>query len=131
MTCCCRNSRGRVSWLALGVLLGLAACTVTPSTKAATVSAGEASPTIAYGTIRAIRLVAAPSGSPRTDILGAIGTALLSGVDPGAGQRTEYIVATDDGRTVSVVQARRSALAVGQRVELLPGDTLRPAPGGS
>jgi outer membrane lipoprotein SlyB len=131
MTCCCRIRRSHASRLAFGVLLGLAACTVTPHRKVETGAASGTSAMAAHGTIRAVRLVAAPGGSPRNDILGAIGTALLSGVDPQSNRRTEYIVETDDGQTISIVQAQAAVLAVGQRVELLPGDVLRAVPSGS
>lgn len=76
-------------------------------------------------------------GGTRAHILGAIGGAVLGGiVGNKAGtaashqQAVRYVIKTDAGRTLTLVQGPQPTFAVGQRVLLVEGDRARiiPAP---
>ncbi len=76
-------------------------------------------------------------GGTRAHVLGAIGGAVLGGIlGSKAGtaashqQAMRYVIKTDDGRTLTLVQGLQPAFAVGEHVLLVEGDRARiiPAP---
>jgi outer membrane lipoprotein SlyB len=109
---------------ALALALALSACAPTtrpsPTASAPELPGGPAGP--AYGTIDAVRPIAMSAGAtgndPKAQILTAMGVAA-----PGAPDATasEIVVQTDDGQTLSVIQANPAGLAPGERVEIVPG----------
>jgi outer membrane lipoprotein SlyB len=73
-----------------------------------------------YATVDAVRPItqAIASGDSRAQILAAMGVPLQPGISA-----SEVVLQTDDGRTLSVVQADPLHLVPGQRVRLVPGAT--------
>jgi outer membrane lipoprotein SlyB len=78
---------------------------------------------IAYGVIAAIRPLPLP-GAVSARILAAVG-ALPTGLAPAPVRRCEFIIAEDDGRAVSVIQAADPALHPGERIALHLGARTR------
>jgi outer membrane lipoprotein SlyB len=75
-----------------------------------------------YATVALVRPVPAAAATEQTAILAAMG-AVPAGAE-GEG-RSEILVRTDDGQTLSVVTTQAAGFAPGTRVVLLPGAPLR------
>jgi outer membrane lipoprotein SlyB len=107
----------------LGLALTLCGCapTARPSLTAAApeTPAGPTGP--AYGTIDAVRPARLSDGLAGGDAEAQILTAMGVAVPAGGAAGSEIVVQTDDGQTLSVVQANPAGLAPGQRVEIVPG----------
>jgi outer membrane lipoprotein SlyB len=112
--------------VAVMLALALAACAAVPR-PSPTVALPETPgrPTgPAFGTVAAVRPITDAAGNgPEARILTAMGVAA-----PGGAVGAEIVVQTDDGQTLSVVQANAAGLAPGARVEIVPGAMPRLAP---
>jgi hypothetical protein len=106
-----------------GVLLGVARCAAPPATSTVTSVPAEPSlPAGQRGTILALRVVPDSTGTPVQALLRRISGTTLP---PGA---TEFIVRTDDGSTLAVVQPTDPALRRGSRVAILRGEQTQLTP---
>jgi hypothetical protein len=114
----------------LGVLLMLSACATgkAPVLQPRDAGAGPAGPD--YATVAAVRPIneGGSGGDARADILTAMGVSPLAGA--GQAAPSEIVVRTDDGETLSVVQAGGAGFVPGERVTVVPGGQPRlvPAP---
>jgi outer membrane lipoprotein SlyB len=109
------------------LLVGLAGCAATARGPApASVALPAGGPR--GGTILSLRPVSAASTQ-----VASIGTAIGAPVRPAAdiGGSTEYIVQTDDGSVISVVQAGAAELHPGDRVTVLRDNAIRLVRAGS
>lgn len=110
------------SFCALLLLAGCAAHTEQPVPKAQT-----APPAGLPGTILAMRPVPAEAPEPARILLSSLGTRSAAaedrhGDDPhGDNHIFEFIVRTESGTTISVVQPRANGLHPGERVSILRG----------
>jgi outer membrane lipoprotein SlyB len=98
---------------------GLAGCAsrVAPASGAiAAVQAPAASNGPAYAIVDSVRPIA-PGANPQGDILTAMGVPAPAG----GASACEILVWTEDGETLSVVQANAAGLRPGERVIVLPG----------
>ncbi len=116
--------------MVMAVAAVLAACAAKP-VPAVPVVSGAAAAAFPAGVIVALRPLPPWNGKAPADARGTVLSAI--GVPSpaahwGADER-EFVVRTDGGGTLSVVQ-RAEGLIPGQRVEVLPGDRLRPLPAG-
>lgn len=103
--------------------LGLSGCA--GGTRLAVAPAAPAASTgPLYATVAQVRPVPAPAGTEQPAILAAMGAG-PAGDTGGAAGRSEILVRTDDGQTLSVVTTANPSLAPGARVVLLPGPSLR------
>jgi outer membrane lipoprotein SlyB len=115
--------------VAVALALALSACAAVsrPSPTAARPETPVGPTGPAFGTVATVRpltLAAGATGnSPEAQILTAMGV----GAPVGAAG-SEIVVQTDDGQTLSVVQANPAGLARGERVEIVPGAMPRLAP---
>jgi outer membrane lipoprotein SlyB len=112
-------------WRVGAVLAGLSALALggcaSPAARAPAAGAGLIPPSgPSYATVEAVRPIAPAmaSGDSRSQILDAMGVAVQP--TPPA---SEFVLQTDDGLTLSVVQADPLHLMPGQRVILVPGPT--------
>lgn len=113
-----RASAAVAGLAALGLLTGCAASA--PRMAVAPAPATAAGPL--YATVALVRPVPAAAAAEQTAILTAMGAPATGA---GAGGRSEILVRTDDGQTLSVVTTQAAGLAPGARVVLLPGAPLR------
>lgn len=104
------------SFCALLLLAGCATPAEPPVAKAQ-----AAPPAAVRGTILAMRPVPAESAEPTRILLSSLGT---QGA-PAAGEIFEFIVRTESGTTISVVQPRTSGLHPGEGVSILRGAETR------
>jgi hypothetical protein len=108
------------SFCVLLLLAGCATHTEQPPPKAA---AAPVMPTPAgvHGAILAMRPVPAEPGGPARILLSSLG-----GLDaPASNHIFEFIVRTDIGTTISIVQPQAEGLHVGERVSILRGGATR------
>jgi outer membrane lipoprotein SlyB len=87
-----------------------------------------------YGVIASLRPVARPIGGPGTSILAAVGMGGAAGAQAAVPAETEFVIRSDDGRTLSVMQSNDQNFHAGERVALSRGArtrVVRPAPPGS
>lgn len=110
--------RASAAFAALGLLTGCAA----GGPRMAVAPAAVAPSGPLYATVALVRPVPAASATQQDAILAAMGAAPVGGEGPG---RSEILVRTDAGQTLSVVTAQTAGLVPGARVVLLPGPSLR------
>ena len=115
--------------LALAGLLGLAACAPASGTMAPSAGAPGGDEPARSATVVAVRPVPAPGNDMRGTILGAIGTG--GATEPGTEATCEFILRTDNGQTISVVQANAEGLHAGEHVVLSMGPRRRVARAGN